>query len=194
VLGKKEAGLAAVTIYHPPPAENHRIHDSLEKFWWVLQGFPQQYYDKDDKKVQWRVPYDTPRSIPDGAIIHGSAEQRLRGPVANDEPYHPKNLRLDQLKQLQSQPEGTTADLDGCFVFQRDPAPAEASKTASRMIRLFFGWISFGVFMLLLGVFAWYVVSFAVLLILTLMTHTPGLRRLFRLGHWRHWRHWRFRR
>jgi uncharacterized protein (DUF2235 family) len=185
VLGKKKAGLAADKIYCPAPDENHRIHDSLEKFWWVLQGFPQQYYDKDDMTVQWRVPYDTPRSIPDGAIIHGSAEKRLRGPVANDKPYHPKNLRLDQLKPLQLQPPGTTADLEGCFVFTRDPAGA--SKTASRMIRLFFGWISFGIFMLLVGVFAWYVVSFFVLLIFAAMTHTPGLRRLFRWGHWRRW-------
>ncbi len=160
----------------------------------VLQGFPQQYYDKDDRKVQWRVPYGTPRSIPDGAFIHGSAEKRLRGPVANDKPYRPSNLRLDQLTALQSQPPGTTADLEGCFVFKSDPAPAAGSKTASRMIRLFFGWISFGLFVLLVGVFAWYVVSFAVLLILWAMTHTPGLRRLFRWGHWRHWHRWGFRR
>ena len=193
VLGKKEAGLAADAIYLPPADENHRIHDSLTWKWWLLQLFPQQYYDKEDAKVQWRVPYGTPRSIPEGAIIHGSAERRLRGPVANDEPYHPGNLRLDQLQPLQVQPPGTTADLEGCFVFKRDPVAA-GSKTASRMIRLFFGWISFGLFAVLVGVFAWYVVSFFVLLILTAMTHTPGLRRLFRLGRWRHWRHLRFRR
>ena len=194
VLGKKEAGLAADKIYYPAPAPNHRLHDSLNGLWLVLQGFPQQYYDKDDKKVQWRVPYGTPRSIPDGAFIHGSAEKRLRGPVANDKPYRPSNLRLDQLTALQSRPPGTTADLEGCFIFKSDPAPAAGSKTASRMIRLFFGWISFGLFMLLVGVFAWYVVSFAVLLILWAMTHTPGLRRLFRWGHWRHWHRWGFRR
>jgi uncharacterized protein (DUF2235 family) len=193
VLGEKPAGLAADHIYLPPPPENHRLHDSLTLPWLLLQGFPQQYYDKDDKKIQWRVPYGTPRSIPDGAFIHGSAIKRLRGPVANDKPYHPLNLRLDQLHPLQSQPPGTTANLDGCFVFRRNHEPASAGKTAARMIRLFFGWISFGIFMLLFAAFAWYTVSFAVLLILTLITHTPGLRKLFHLRHWRHWRRLRFR-
>ena len=194
VLGTKEIGLEADKIYSPAPDENHCIHGSLKGFWLVLQGFPQQYYDKDDGKVQWRVPYGTPRLIPDGSIIHGSAERRLRSAATDKEPYRPKNLRLDQLQILQVQPAGTTADLEGCFVYKRDPAPAEGSKNASRMIRLFFGWISFGIFMVLVVAAAWYVVSFFVLLILTLMTHTPGLRRLFRWGHWRHWRHLRFSR
>jgi Uncharacterized alpha/beta hydrolase domain (DUF2235) len=93
VLGKPTGYHSADKIYTPPPEPDHRIHDSLTGLWWVLQLFPQQYYDKEDQKIQWRVPYGLSRTIPHGAIIHGSAVQRMDPTVAGKEPYCPPQFQ-----------------------------------------------------------------------------------------------------
>ena len=68
VLGKPSGTHSADKIYAPPPRPDHCIHESLKGLWLPLQIFPQQYYDKEDKLIQWRVPYGTPRTIPTDAI------------------------------------------------------------------------------------------------------------------------------
>lgn len=184
VLGKPTGFHSADKIYTPPPEPDYRIHDSLTGLWWVLELFPQQYYDKKDQKIQWRVPYGLPRTIPHGAIIHGSAVQRMDTTVPSKEPYRPRNLNLDDLRPLQSPVSGTTANLIGCLVYAPEYAKsAESAKTTSRIAKLLLGWLCFAIFWLIIAAVAWYVlsmISFLLLIGLALVTHTPGFRDLFR--------------
>jgi uncharacterized protein (DUF2235 family) len=117
VLGTRSGVYSADHIYTPPPARDYCIHNSLKGLWWVLQLFPQQYYDKEDEKIQWRVPYGVPRHIPKHAIIHSSAVRRLESTTSNQKLYRPQNLKRDDLQPLQSPLPGTTADLTGCFAY-----------------------------------------------------------------------------
>jgi uncharacterized protein (DUF2235 family) len=186
VLGKPTGIGDLDKIYTPPPSPDHCIHQSLKGFWWVLQLFPQQYYDKEDETIQWRVPYDTPRAIPKGAIIHGSAVRRMSSTVLGEEPYIPRNLTLDRLHPLHPSTEVTTANLTGCFAYT--PAKGKSSQSAmsgSRIPKLVLGWITFAIFWLIVLTVGWYIlvaVSFLLLLVSTGITHTPGFKRAFRWG------------
>jgi uncharacterized protein (DUF2235 family) len=185
LLGTRSGVHSADDIYTPPPAPFHCIHDSLKGFWWVLQLFPQQYYDKEDEKIQWRVPYGVPRHIPKHAIIHPSAVRRLEFPVPGEKPYRPQNLKLDDLQPLQSPIPGTTADLTGCFVYaSKDAQSAASDKTAVRLAKLILGWITFGLFWLIIAAVAWYLLGVIILVLLrglaAAAANTPGLRDLFR--------------
>ncbi len=186
VLGKKSGIYTADEIYTPPPKPDHRLHESLDWKWWPLQLFPQQYYDKVLEKTQWRVPYGTPRKIPRGSFIHGSAVRRMDETVAGEKPYRPRNIKRVECVPLQAPPEDTTANLDGCFLY--DPPLAEFAKsdtTAVRYAKLAMGWITFGIFWLILIAVAWYalsVISVILLFILALIVRTPGLKHLFRCG------------
>jgi uncharacterized protein (DUF2235 family) len=182
VLGKPSGVYAADEIYTPPPKRDHCIHESLTGIWWILQLFPQQYYDKEDKKIQWRVPYGTPRHIPNGAIIHGSAERRLRETAPGQEPYRPRNLKLDQLHPLHSPPSPTTAELTGCFIYNSKGA-ARPDRASTRIAKLIAGGLSFALFVLIALAIAIYLSTALVsvaLLILAGMAHLPGFRCFFR--------------
>jgi hypothetical protein len=184
VLGKPSGVYSADKIFTPPPKPDHCIHDSLKGPWWLLQLFPQQHYGKEDAKIQWRVPYGVPRTIPDGAIIHGSAVRRMRETVEGEIPYRPRNLTLDHLQPLRLPAPDTTADLSGCCVY----APAGTKSVLSdkrgiRVTKLALGWMTFAVFWLIVAAIAWYVLSgiiFLLLLGLALFAHTPRLSDLFR--------------
>jgi uncharacterized protein (DUF2235 family) len=185
VLGKPSGIYSADDIYTPAPALDHRIHDSLKGLWWVLQVFPQQYYDKENEKIQWRVPYGVPRHIPKHAIVHPSAVRRLERTVPGEKPYHPRNLKCDDLQPLQSPVPGTTADLTGCFVYApKDTQSSPSDKTAVRLAKLFLGWICFGLFWLIIATVAWYVLGVIILVLFrglaVALAHTPGFRDLFR--------------
>jgi hypothetical protein len=183
VLGTASGVYSADAIYAPAPKPDHQTHDSLKGIWWLLQLFPQQYYDKEDRKIQWRVPYGVPRRIPNESIIHSSAVRRLDSTVQGAVPYRPRNLRRDQLQPLQTVFAGTTANLSGCFVYDAGAAwTARSDNKAVRLAKLAVGWIIFTLFWLIVGVAAWYLVSgllFLVLCGVALLTHTPGLRHLF---------------
>ncbi len=185
VLGTPSGVYNADKIYTPPPATDHRIHDSLKGLWWLLETFPQQYYDKEDEMTQWRVPYGLSRHIPLHAIIHPSALRRLEHTVPGEEPYLPRNLKLDDLRPLHQHPHGpgTTADLTGCFVYAPKDAAASDS-TAIRRAKLVLGWISFGLFWFLIFAVAWYVLGSITLVLLrglaALAALTPGLKVLLR--------------
>jgi len=187
VLGTPSGRYIADRIFTPPPKEDHCIHDSLKGVWWLLQLFPQQYYDKEDEKIQWRVPYGRPRTIPKGAIIHGSAVRRLERTARDEEPYRPRNLKRDQCRPLDSQPADTTADLSGCFVFSARAAESVSlDSNALRIAKLAVGWITFVLFWLVIAAAAWYLVTamaVALLVVFKVMAHTPGFRYLF----WRLW-------
>jgi uncharacterized protein (DUF2235 family) len=184
VLGKPSGFYNADKIYTPPKPPDHRIHDSLKGIWWLLQLFPQQYYDKEDQKIQWRVPYGVPRTIPAGAIIHSSAVRRMKETAQGEEAYCPRNIKSEQLQPLESQVLGTTANLAGCFVYAA-AKPGGSGKTVSRIAKLVIGWMAFAVFWLIVAAVVWYVLSVVILLLLlgyALVAHTPGLRGLFRFG------------
>ncbi len=197
VLGKPSGVYAADVIYTPHPKQDHRIHDSLTTPWWLLQLFPQQYYDKEDGLIQWRVPYGTPRWIPPDAIIHHSAVRRLQSTVPGEKPYRPRNLELERCCPLPAPPLDTTADLTGCYVYE--PSKAQLSKrdgTGFRMAKIVVGWLTFGLFLLLLAALAWLALcglSFLLRLAIFLLLFIPGVRRLLHFvsscAHWIDWGH-----
>lgn len=183
VLGKASGVYSADKIFTPAPKHDQCLHDSLKNWWWILQLFPQQYYDKDEQRIEWRVPYGVPRRIPKGAIIHGSALRRITSTVHSKKPYHPRNFGSDQCRPLQTPPADTTADLRGCYLYA--PGDSESLKrdgTVLRTSKLFIGSICFGLFLVVVAAFIWCVLSavgFLVLLVVTLAAHTPSFRLLF---------------
>lgn len=153
VFGKPTGLLAADSIYPPPDPPDSNIHNSLDWHWWLLQLFPQQYYDKDDAILQWRVPFGRPRSIPDHAIIHDSAERRLRDTEQGKGTYSPRNLKLSNLHPIRASNPDTTANLTGFFE-QKTPdgnASVPNDSTLIRMVKLVFGWVFFVLFWLVLA-------------------------------------------
>jgi len=183
VLGTPSGKYSADRIFTPPPKEDHSIHDSLKGVWWVLQFFPQQHYDKEDEKIQWRVPYGRARTIPKGAIIHGSAVRRLDATVKGEQPYRPRNLKRDQCHPLGSPTADTTANLSGCFVYDpRGAASVSRDSNGLRILKLALGWITFAAFWLGIAAVAWCALTAFVLIALLglkLVTCTPGFRCLF---------------
>jgi len=180
VLGTPSGVYSADNLYTPPPKPDHCIHQSLNRAWWLLQAFPQQYYDKEDRKIKWRVPYGVSRTIPDGAYIHGSAVRRINSTVPGEAPYRPRNLRREDLEPLQPSQAVTTANLSGCFLYApKSSTSARPVKPGGRIPRLVLGWISFTLFWLfvtavVLGV------CFLLFLAIAFVAHTRGFRDLFR--------------
>jgi hypothetical protein len=184
VLGTPSGCCSADAIYAPPPSPDHCIHDSLKGVWWLLQLFPQQYYDKENETIQWRVPFGAPRTIPRDSIVHGSAVRRMDQTVAGEEPYRPRNLKRGQVQPLQAPISTTTANLAGTFVYV--PTDAVGSDNpAIRYAKLVVGGIIFGLFLLVIAIVGWYVVSLIcslLILVLVLVGHTPGVRKLLEWG------------
>jgi uncharacterized protein (DUF2235 family) len=73
----------------PNPAQHE--HNSLHRFWWLLEVLPHSYYDSTAKKKRWRIPLGAPRTIPPGSSVHETVWQKL----AVDSSYHPPNLPAD---------------------------------------------------------------------------------------------------
>jgi uncharacterized protein (DUF2235 family) len=153
VLGEPIGTLSASSAYQLPNPFDNKLHESLDLGWWPLQLFPQQYYDKDDEIIQWRVPFGRPRSIPNGAIIHHSAERRLRNTAEGQKPYTPLNLKLSNLRSIDAPIPETTADLNGSFIQQTPDGQASVpdDPTPVRYAKLAFGWLYFVVFWLFLA-------------------------------------------
>jgi uncharacterized protein (DUF2235 family) len=59
------------------PDPDAELHRSLHGVWWLLEVFPHRYYDWTTRKQRWRIPLGAPRTIPDGAMIHGSVLVRM---------------------------------------------------------------------------------------------------------------------
>lgn len=196
VLGTPTGFLSADTAYIPPKPADNMIHQSLKGIWWLLQLFPQQYYAKDDAIIQWRVPFGRPRSIPDGAIVHGSAERRLRETEerhlrkaerdrnkedelkeGRKQDYTPVNLKLRNLQPAGGAVPGTTANLTGSFVLRTRDGKASVpdDSTAVRYGKLAFGWIFYVLFwavaFALVGIVSALVVIFLAGLFRIAMTH-----------------------
>ena len=183
VLGKPSGVYNADKIYTPAPEPDHCLHESLKGLWWVLQSFPQQYYDKEDGRIQWRVPYGVPRSIPSDAIIHGSAERRLRVTLPGEKPYRPRNLNLAQLQPLRAPHPDTNADLTGCFVYAAARPSVAKDMEPVRFAKLTLGWITFALFWALVALVARDVltlIGFLLGLVFALVAWMPGLVGLIR--------------
>ena len=124
--------------YTPAPPPFHELHNSLTWNWWVCQFLPQQYYDKDDGQINWRVPFWTPRELPDQALVHYTAVQRLDGLATAEEPYKPRNLVRAWLHALPQGIIGTNADLQGCFIYKPlGRLPPNPSQTRKRRLIVF---------------------------------------------------------
>jgi uncharacterized protein (DUF2235 family) len=158
VLGKPSGLLASDAAYRPPNPPENKLHDPLKGFWWILQFFPQQYYDKDDGVLQWRVPLSRARAIPNHAIIHGSAKPGLRQTADGPKLYQPANLsKLETIDLTDSAVASivtkTTANLTGCFLHKTKDGKVSVpdDPTPVRYAKLLFGWFFFGIFWLFLA-------------------------------------------
>lgn len=188
VLGKPTGTLSASSAFQLPDPPDNKLHESLDLGWWPLQLFPQQYYDKDDDIIQWRVPFGRPRSIPNGAIIHYSAERRLRKTPDGQKPYRPHNLNLSNLHHINAPIPETTANLIGSFTqitpdglasVPDDPPPA-------RYAQLAFGWFYFALFWLFLAFVLVFFVGGCRMLaahVFDFLNQCAWIHRLFRLLH-----------
>jgi uncharacterized protein (DUF2235 family) len=192
VLGNPTGLLAADSTYKLPHPPENRLHESLRGIWWLLQLFPQQYYDKDDAILQWRVPFNRSRSIPSGAIIHHSAERRLRTTAEGQVPYKPRNLKLENLHVIAAPIPATTANLTGSFI-QKTPdgkASVPDDSTPVRYAKLAFGWLFFFVFWLILAVVLASILVFLVggsrilaVHVFDFLNHYSWIHKLIRLLH-----------
>jgi uncharacterized protein (DUF2235 family) len=73
----------------PNPAQQE--HNSLRRFWWLLEVLPHSYYDSTAKKKRWRIPLGAPRTIPLSSSVHETVWQKLSA----DSFYRPPNLPGD---------------------------------------------------------------------------------------------------
>jgi uncharacterized protein (DUF2235 family) len=106
---------AAAPLY-AKPTEPGPVHDSLKGPWWLLEVLPHRYYVIDTDQEHWRIPLGSTRTLPTGALVHSSVENRLR---ATTKPlYQPKNLNLTDLQPYSGSDPNTTADLSRFFVHQ----------------------------------------------------------------------------
>ena len=182
ILGVPTGALSASSTYQAPASADNKLHNSLDWHWWLLQFFPQQYFDKDDAVLQWRVPFGRPRAIPDGAFIHHSAERRLRNTESGQVVYRPRNLKLSHLHPIQWPLSETTANLNGSFLHKTpnrqgsvpdDPAPL-------RYAKLVFGWLFF--------IFFWLALACILVLLIGVVriavTHGFALLNQFPFFHW----------
>ena len=150
---------------------------------------PKQYYDKDDAILQWRVPFGRPRSIPDGAIIHHSAERRLRYTAKGQEPYRPHNVTLSSLHPIDPPIPETNANLAGSFIHKTPDGRASVpdDPTLVRYAKLAFGWLFFVLFWLILAfvlVFLAGVCRILAELVFDFLNQCAWIHGLFRLLHY----------
>jgi uncharacterized protein (DUF2235 family) len=188
VLGQPTGFLSADAAYQLPNPSENKLHQSLDWHWWLLQLFPQQYYDKDDGIAQWRVPFGRPRSIPDGAIIHHSAERRLRITTKGQDPYKPRNLNPQNLHPIHAPIPETTADLTGSFIHKTPDKKASVpdDPTPIRYAKLAFGWVFFVLFWLFLALVLVLLIGGVCILVahfFDFLNQFAWIHRLFRLIH-----------
>lgn len=188
VLGTPTGVLSADSAYTLPHPPENKLHQSLDWHWWLLQFFPQQYYYKDNDIFQWRVPFGRPRSIPDGAIIHHSAERRLRHTAEGQDPYQPHNLKLANLHPIHEPLRDTTANLTGSFIHKTPNGKASVpdDSTPVRYAKLAFGWLFFAFFWLLLASVLVFLVGGCLILVglvFGLLNQYAWIHSVFRLLH-----------
>lgn len=115
IFGERTKEHYAAAPLYVKPNEPGPVHNSLEGPWWILEVFPHRYYVMDTDQEHWRIPLGSSRTLPSGAIVHPSVVERLNDPVAR---YAPRNVHPKNLQEMQGTPAGTSADLDGFFVYE----------------------------------------------------------------------------
>ncbi|HEU0273740.1 MAG TPA: DUF2235 domain-containing protein [Candidatus Udaeobacter sp.] len=83
-----------------PPSPSRDIwadptHESLIGWWSLAEQWPKKTWDSQTKTYHWQAGNSTSRSIPEGALIHNSALERLRKDSLN---YAPPNMS-EQFRQ-----------------------------------------------------------------------------------------------
>lgn len=66
---------------------NGALHSSLRGAWWIAEVFPKKHFDAKTKRSGLRLGLGRRRTVQDGAVLHVSVMQRLRGGS-----YAPENL------------------------------------------------------------------------------------------------------
>jgi uncharacterized protein (DUF2235 family) len=98
VLGKPGPGeptpmtVAMAPLYEKP--KSSKVHKSLRGIWWLLEILPHRYYDKDDARVEVRIPLGAYRKIPRGALVHSTVLERLQSHPC----YRPKNISVGEIE------------------------------------------------------------------------------------------------
>jgi len=176
VLGQPTAGTyPSAPLYQPAPDPGHRIHHSLRRAWRLAEVLPQRYYDKSRGIRLLRVPLGVPRFIPAGSIIHSSAFDYLDHKFPAEPVYQPPNLLTQHLFHGASVPFPTTAELAGFYTY--NPPPVTPSRWAAfkRWLRLIFiGFPAFALFVLLVALVCFLLISAACELLVHLC-HWTGL-------------------
>ena len=81
------------------------LHDSLTGTWWPLaECWPKKTWNSQTKKYQFRTGHNTPRVIPENALIHESALKRLRKSFLKYEPANFSDVFKQQVIKLTSVP------------------------------------------------------------------------------------------
>ena len=100
----KEAGLLVMddrlqqVLDRNPPCDfpwKEMQHESLAGVWWLAEYFPKRVWLSDQKRLAWQIGRGRHRIIPDGAMIHKSALNRIR-----QTDYSPPNFPAPYLKKI----------------------------------------------------------------------------------------------
>ncbi len=174
---------ASAPLYQPAPVPGHKIHESLRRVWRLAEVLPQRYYDKTRNIRLLRVPFGVHRFIPAGSIIHPTAWDSLNRKFPAEPVYQPPNLLEKYLQPGASVPFPTTANLANFYTYNPPATTLQSLSAFKRWVRLIFiGFPAFGVFLLLVALVCFLLVSTACWLAGHLC-HWIGCLWTFVLGH-----------
>ena len=122
IFGRPTQETYAAAPLYTTPDPYWPEHKSLHGSWWLLEFLPHRYYNKQDKRERWRIPLGVRRHIPPNSLMHPSVVERM-----DKHPYSPPNLAKADLSPLKQPPPGTTANLDGYYVYKADTASSAVS-------------------------------------------------------------------
>jgi uncharacterized protein (DUF2235 family) len=85
-----DEGTSDNDVIPPPVAPNpaQPMNVSLKKAWWLLEVLPHSYWDNDEEKKKWRIPFGAHRKIPQDSVFHETVREKLQV----DPTYRPPNL------------------------------------------------------------------------------------------------------
>ena len=174
---------SAEPFYEAPPNPGHEIHRSLSGAWLLAELLPQRYYDKLRNIELFRVPLGNRRFIPAGSIIHPSAWDLLNRKYPAEPIYQPSNLLKAHLQPGAAVPFDTTADLTSFYTYNPPATITQGPPTLQRRLRvIFIGIPAFAIFVLLVAIIAFLLLSVACWLAIHLC-HWTGLFWSCLLGH-----------
>ncbi len=119
---------AAASLYSPPPLPtcDKIAHESLHGPWWLLEILPHRFYNKDLGKQVRRIPFGAHRTLPDNAIVHPAAVERMDNPSYR---YAPPNLPRVKLQQIEKPQPGENPSVKGMYRYVKNPQPLGQADT-----------------------------------------------------------------